>query len=412
MLKKWLVLIIAFAFLLTACGAQQAADQKETETSVPAETTASTQELPEVEAGIYMINEYGNIILTIRPVSMEELGYELADVVKVRIGDSEMEMPIVTNYSDADSGEAVFCFKTTSDGSEIILMALNSGNLAEAMGIAEMETTDEDPGYKWTYLNGLDENVPVYITLEEKQGYLDEFELHQSINPRTNKREDYPNLTDADYANFRAIETTGMGAGMLYRSSSPINPALNRNQEADECLLTAQIRTVMNMADTENSMTEYADYGLTNYSGCDIIALGMSMDPLSEEYQQDLADGFRYIASHDGPYLIHCKEGKDRTGFAAAVLECLMGADIEEVVKDYMLTFYNFYGVEPGSTQYDEIAEGNIETTLAKAFGVRSVRDENINLQEEAEKYLKKIGMTEDEIASLKDKLGKPYEGK
>ena len=41
-----------------------------------------------------------------------------------------------------------------------------------------------------------------------------------------NNREDYPELTDEQFANFRNIATTGMGAGILYRSSSPINPEL------------------------------------------------------------------------------------------------------------------------------------------------------------------------------------------
>ena len=35
------------------------------------------------------------------------------------------------------------------------------------------------------------------------------------------------------------------------------------------------------------------------------------------------------MASHEGPYLIHCTEGKDRTGFVSALLECLIGAGAE-----------------------------------------------------------------------------------
>jgi len=53
---------------------------------------------------------------------------------------------------------------------------------------------------------------------------------------------------------------------------------------------------------------------------------------------------FRFIIANDGPYLIHCTEGKDRAGFVSAVLEALMGADLQEIVADYMKSYENYYG--------------------------------------------------------------------
>lgn len=46
----------------------------------------------------------------------------------------------------------------------------------------------------------------------------------------------YPDLSDEQFANFRAITTTGIGAGKLYRSSSPVNPETNRNLIADRAV--------------------------------------------------------------------------------------------------------------------------------------------------------------------------------
>ena len=128
----------------------------------------------------------------------------------------------------------------------------------------------------------------------------------------SNDRADYPKLSDAEYANFRAAETRGMGAGTLFRSSSPIDPALNRSAEADAALFEAQVRTVVNMADSEETMRQYADYSLTHYAACDVLALDMGTDFADADFRQKLTEGLRFIASHDGPYLIHCKEGKDR----------------------------------------------------------------------------------------------------
>ena len=202
-----------------------------------------------------------------------------------------------------------------------------------------------------------------------------------------------------------------MGKGTLFRSSSPVNPALNRNREADEAMLGSLVKTVLNLSDSDETLRTYPDYALTYYAGCRIIALNMPIDLSSENYHESLANGFRFLAGQEGPYLIHCKEGKDRTGFAAAVLECLMGAGADEVTQDYMLTYYNFYGIEPGSEQYASIASGNIEAALAEVFGIRSIRDGGTDLSACAKQYLLRIGLTEDDIASLKKNLGKDYGG-
>ena len=135
----------------------------------------------------------------------------------------------------------------------------------------------------------------------------------------------------------------------------------------------------------------------------------MSMNYDSDDFRKDMADGFRYIASHEGPYLIHCVEGKDRTGYAAAILECLMGAGADEVVEDYMITYYNFYGIEAGTDQYKQIAASNIEALLARAFGIKSIYEDGADLRSCSEAFLKEIGMNDDEIASLRESLTHAY---
>ena len=417
MMKKLLVFVLAASFALAGCAAVQGSDSGGKSTSQSAQTTTAAtasedvQNGADLEVGIYEINQYGNIMLDVESDSMKELGYEPGDIIGVKIGDSEMEMPIGTNYSDVDAKSPICCFKTASGGEHVIILAMNDGNLAETMGIAECRAIDEDPGYEWTFADGLDKSVAVRISMANKCGYVEEYASRQVENARTNNREDYADLSDAEYANFRVVETTGMGAGTLYRSSSPVNPQLNRNEQADEALLLAHVQTVMNMADSESEMSQYEGYYQTNYSGCDIIALDMTTDVMQESFGENLAEGFRFIASHDGPYLIHCTEGKDRTGFAVAVLECLMGASADEVEQDYMLSFVNYYRMEPGAAAYEHIATSNIETSLAGAFGVASIRDESVDLQACAEAYLSEIGMSGDEISLLKDRLAKEYGG-
>lgn len=73
---------------------------------------------------------------------------------------------------------------------------------------------------------------------------------------------------------------------------------------------------------------------------------------------------------------MHCTEGKDRAGFVSALLECYMGAAYDEVVADYMVTYYNYYGVtkEAEPAKYDAILRSNIVKTLQTAFGVEDLK--------------------------------------
>ncbi len=47
---------------------------------------------------------------------------------------------------------------------------------------------------------------------------------------------------------------------------------------------------------------------------------------------------FRALGETDGPMLIHCAAGKDRTGVLAALTHHLLGVGRDEMVADYMLT--------------------------------------------------------------------------
>ena len=51
------------------------------------------------------------------------------------------------------------------------------------------------------------------------------------------------------------------------------------------------------------------------------------------------------MTEHSGPCLIHCVEGKDRTGFVCALMLALAGASAQEIIDDYMITYYNYYGI-------------------------------------------------------------------
>ena len=106
----------------------------------------------------------------------------------------------------------------------------------------------------------------------------------------------------------------------------------------------------------------------------------------------------------EAPYLVHCNEGKDRAGFVSALLECLMGATIDEVVEDYMETYINYYGVEKGSEKYDAIVKNNLIQVLNTTFKVEDVYKADL-AAEAAEFLMEDVGLSAEEVAALKANL-------
>ena len=349
----------------------------------------------EITTKIYEIAKHGNLILYMYGKDLYDKGYQHGDVVKIAIGDKEWNVPLCTSYSDVDNGMPVLRAIADTDG---VVLALNMGDFATTAGIAQKTAIDEDPGYRWDYLS--DSPIEIKITMKEKAGYRDEWLIRQLV--RTNERTDYPHLSDEAFANFRVIETAGMGKGILYRSSSPINPYIGRNTYADKAAEKAGIITVVNLADNSNI---YEGTENSYYSTCQVVYVNLGMDFLSESTLDGIAEGMRFIIDNDGPYLIHCNEGKDRAGFVSALLECLMGATLDEVIDDYMLTYYNYYGVEEGTEKYNAVVKNNLIKSLNTTFKVDDVY--KADLVAEAEAFLiEEAGLSADEVAALKANLG------
>ena len=361
-------------------------------TTKPDEPTVS--EPTKITTTIYEISKHGNLVLYMYSSELFEKGYEHGDIVEVSIGDQKWDVPFCTSYSDVDNGEVVLRAVAETDG---VVLAINMGDFTTTAGIAKKVSIEEEPGYRWEYL--MEEPVEITITMKEKGGYREEWLIRQLV--RTNERSDYAHLTDEEFANFRVINTTGMGEGVLYRSSSPINPIHGRNIYADEAAKNAGIMTVVNLADSYNN---YEGTENSYYNSCNVKYLNLGTDFISEANL--IAEGMRFIIANDGPYLIHCNEGKDRAGFVSALLECLMGATIDEVIDDYMVTYYNYYGVEKGTEKYDVVVNNNLIKVLNTTFKVDDVY--KADLVAEAEEYLMEDGgLTLDEVAALKAKLGK-----
>ena len=397
MKKNPILRTLAFAMilivLLTGCATRTQAVQE----TVITEVTSSVKE----------IQKYGNLVLTIEKKDLDAMGAEYGDVFTVSFQDTEVYAPYCTNYSDVDLGSIVL----RNDG-ETLILAINMGDFATTYSIAE-KVSNPDKTYKWIFEEGKTmEDISLLLTLTGKGEYRDEWLIHQLS--RTDNREDYS--SDAAFANFREIKGGKIGEGALFRSSSPINNEIGRAKYADALVKENGIRTVMNLADSGESILSYMEkedfaspYYASLFENGDVIALNMGVSFKTREFQASLSEGLTFLASKEGPYLVHCTEGKDRAGFTSALLSALMGLTYQEIVEDYMTTYENYYHIEKGSEQYEAVKKSNIDSMLSFIASVESDKLSQVDLSLKAEEFLFAIGMEEETVRKLKENLAKNY---
>ncbi len=360
------------------------------------------------EGGVTEIQKYGNIVLDIDPAKLQEAGFAYGDVLAVKVNGKELQIPLCTNYSDVDTGELV-----ARDSGGVLIVAVNMGDFATTNELAVKETA-EDGTYTWKFPEGKSiEDITVSIAMGEKGGYRDQYLIHQL--ERTNERSDY--ASDQVFANFRGISAGDLGENALFRSSSPVNNELGRAAYADNFAEANGIQAVMNLADSNEDIDGYiaaegfdSPYYAGLYKEGQVKALNLGVDFTAADFQKGLAEGLRFFAANEGPYLVHCTEGKDRAGFVSALLACLMGGSLDEVVADYMVTYENYYHLEQGSEQYEAVKSSNIVSILETITGAAKGGDlTKVDLAAAAEKYVKGIGLSDAELAALKANLAKDY---
>lgn len=259
-------------------------------------------------------------------------------------------------------------------------------------------------------LAGLTESDTVTIT-RSGHGVFAEIQDARDIHYR-DERERFS--SDAVFANFRSVQVGNLRENTLYRAASPCDNQHNRAPYVDALCKEAGIRCIVNLADTEEKIQNYitaanfnSPHFLSLYNGGDVLLLTLNMNYSSEDFRAKVANGLIAMTEHEGPYLVHCTEGKDRTGFVCMLLEMLCGASYDEIVGDYMITYDNYYGItkETDAKRYDMIVENVLLPMLNSVIGDGSVDPKTADLSAYAARFLQDAGMTDAQIAALKAAL-------
>ncbi|MFC7451095.1 tyrosine-protein phosphatase [Rhodococcus daqingensis] len=250
---------------------------------------------------------------------------------------------------------------------------------------------------------------------------------------------DAPRLASVD--NFRDVAGVGSGyslsggkhmnKGVVYRSN------VLRPNEADLATLAAlglsavyDLRTPDAVAEDPDILPAGARYTNIDIFGRDLETEGaqsirsaadarafmesMNRGFVGNEHERGaFAQLFTELANTPGPVLFHCNSGKDRTGWAAAILQGIAGADRATIMQDYMLT--NEYSAETIKKKNEKLlAAVGAERAAwyAPMMGVEKSYLEAGFAALDAEygtvdNYLTEgLGLDADIIARLKSKLG------
>ena len=259
----------------------------------------------------------------------------------------------------------------------------------------------------------LSENDTVSIYLNTSKKFLTTQEaLSQSYSL---EREKYS--SDEEFSNFRTLSGGSLKENIIYRGASPVDNSRKRAKITDSLLKKNNISAVIDLADSSEDLATYmassdfdSPYTKDLITNGNLIPLSMGSSYTSDSYKTSVVSGLRFLMTKSAPYYIHCMEGKDRTGFVCMLIEALCGATYEEMCKDYMQTYYNYYKVSETKTKekYDAIV--NLYFDSFMEYLAENYDDTSYATQtyvDFAKKYLKDGGMTDLEITTLINKLTK-----
>lgn len=335
---------------------------------------------PIVRGKIVLYNYYKGAMLDFTEEDMRNSGFTLGDLVSVTIDDKELVMPYYDGYYTANGEYVLVAYPTYPS---ICFTTSNVGLPQELFGL---------------------EDHTITVRMKEKGGCLD---VQQALGMKySNIRTDYPTLSDEQYANARVVNAGNIASNTLYRSASPFNNKNNRAFYVSEYLEREAVKTVLNLADSQAKMLTYTlpPYSQTLWDEGHVILCPLNADPTADDYNQLLIEALKVLPSYPAPYVVHCTEGKDRTGYVCALLEGLCGATYEEMVDDYLMTYDNYY-------QINQVENPDICNTLLKLklnpclMYYAGINDESqlptVNYVEAFSNYLLTHGMSAQQLDAL-----------
>lgn len=331
---------------------------------------------------------FGQILLDVSNKRMREAGFEYGDSVDVHFSNGRylLDIPYFSGYS-------------TRTGEPLLVCYHGDGNLAVCRN-------NWDSLWKEAKLQNGDSAA---IKIREKGKFLDTERALSLVYSKN--RSDYE--SDETFANYRECVGGKMPKGIVFRCASPFDDKYNRIECVNKCMKKDGIAFIINLSDTQETIEDIRGtaekkdcYACNLYEKGQCVCLGMACNYCSKDYARKLVKGLvayveyceRYNNGEPAKLVIHCLEGKDRTGFACVLLLMLCNASYQEMLNDYMKTYENYYGITEQSDPKKYKAIRNVKFNEFVNFLSEGA---NLGYVEAAVAYLRYGGMSDTQIENL-----------
>ena len=378
------------SLFLAASFTCMAAGQEGIPTAQSAEATDQKGGTVQVTVPVSEDTQFGSVLMEMSPDEFEESGFQYGDSCNVAFsnGYTMEDLPYYSGYYAKVNSPLVVGYPMSSNVC-----------IAFCWGDSMWERTGCQPG------------DTVTVTLAESGRYADVQDNMDLF--YDDDRSDYPD--DETFCNFREVRGGNLRPETLYRGATGVDNVFGRASYVDSLLEKHGIRCVLNLADDPEEAKAHMDepdfnspYYKKLYDEGNVIAVGLSAAYRQQEFMEKLAGGFRQMLDKEGPFYIHCTEGKDRAGFVCLLLGALAGSGKEELEADYMKTYDNYFGVsaETDPARYETVKDLYFEDMYAWLCSVGQSMDMSIaDPQTGARAYLRNGGMTKEEIDAFVELL-------
>lgn len=350
-------------------------------------------------------DEFGGVYIKTTIENFNKLGFEYGDSVNITFSNGKelKDIPYYNGYYTKNGEKLLVAYP----GYPYIKVCINNGddlweelNFFQGTLLAEKHTL-------WGELT-LDSNVTASISLAERGKFL---KIQQARDIHyLDDRTLYPN--DQVFANFRSLTGGRLKKNFIYRSASPCDNQHNRAKVVNDLIEDAGIEYILDLADNSTKIEGYiakddfqSDYFETLYNNDKVLPLALNMNFNSEYFKDQIILALKAIAENEGPFLIHCTEGKDRTGFMCLLVEALAGATYGEIVDDYMTTYFNYYAITKAfdKERYTTIVENVLNPMIETIVGQSITLNRDTVIEDYATAYvMQNNALTEAQINTIK----------
>jgi protein tyrosine/serine phosphatase len=232
-----------------------------------------------------------------------------------------------------------------------------------------------------------DYSFRITLELESKQDCVVEAGFKTKWSPRILEFENLRNIRDI--GGWKTTDGLSINQKLLYRGCE-LDGATQKQYQitsfgVDTMVKELNVKTELDLRDSElegtkdalGSGVEHRYFGLPSYAGSFTVAGNEKM----REVFSALAVKGNY------PVYLHCGDGKDRTGMVCYLLEALLGVSEEDCKREWELS---------------ALAIGNGNTEGMSRFVENLNKVEGVTLKEKAEAYLLSIGVTQEQIDSIR----------